>query len=76
LGGAAGDQLGIVVVEEVLVDVEVLGLGQDGIIGLEPVLLEQGLVAKGLDIWVMPLHQPGIRRPTFTQLHQAKVKKE
>jgi hypothetical protein len=51
LGGAAGDQLGIVVVEEVLVDVLVLGLaGQDGIVGLKTVLLEQGLVAKGLDV--------------------------
>jgi hypothetical protein len=50
LGGTAGDQLGIVVVEEVLVDVQVLGLGQDGVVGLETVLLEQGLVAEGLDV--------------------------
>lgn len=50
LGSTAGDQLGIVVVEEVLVDVQVLGLSQDGIIGLEVVLLEQVLVAEGLDV--------------------------
>ncbi len=50
LGSAAGNQLGIVVGEEVLVDVLVLGLGEDGIVGLEAVLLEQGLVAKGLDV--------------------------
>jgi hypothetical protein len=50
LGGAAGNQLGIVVVEEVLVDVLVLLLGQDGIVGLETVLLKQRLVAKALDV--------------------------
>ncbi|KAL1838012.1 hypothetical protein VTJ49DRAFT_3135 [Mycothermus thermophilus] len=50
LGGAAGDQLGIVVVEKVLKDVLVLGLGQDGIVGLETVLFKQGLVAEGLDV--------------------------
>jgi hypothetical protein len=50
LGGAAGNQLGIVVVEEVLVEVLVLLLGQDGIVGLETVLLKQRLVAKALDV--------------------------
>lgn len=51
LSGAAGDELGVVVVEEVLVDGEVLLLGEDGVVGLEAVFFEEGLVAKGLDIW-------------------------
>jgi len=71
LGSTAGDQLGIVVVEEVLVDVQVLGLSQDGIVGLEVVLLEQVLVAKGLDVWQAPPCQPRSRRPTFCESTQA-----
>jgi hypothetical protein len=51
LGGTTGNQLGIVVVEEVLVKVQVLlGIGEDSIIGLKAVLLEKCLVAKALDI--------------------------
>jgi hypothetical protein len=50
LGRAAGDQFGIVVVEQVLEDVLVLGLGQDGVVGLKAVFLEQGLVAEGLNV--------------------------
>lgn len=50
LGGTAGDQLGIVVVEEVLVDVQVLRFGKDGVVSLKAVLLEQSLVAKRLDV--------------------------
>ncbi len=68
LGGAAGDQLGIKVVEEVLEDALVLGLGQDGIVGLETVLLEQGVVSNRLDVWqgreVLLLARIS-RRPTF-----------
>lgn len=48
---AAGDQLGVVVVEQVLEDALVLVLGEDGIVGLQAILLEQGLVAEGLDVW-------------------------
>ena len=50
LGGAAGDELGVVVVEEVLVDAELVGFGEDGVVCLEGVLVEQGLVADGLDV--------------------------
>lgn len=50
LGGTASNQLGIVVVEEVLVQGEVLVLGENGIVGLEAVLVEKGLVTNGLDI--------------------------
>jgi len=39
LRGTASDQLGIVVVEQVLKDALVLLLGQDGVIGLEAILL-------------------------------------
>lgn len=51
LGGAAGDQLRLVVVQEVLVEALVLVLGQDGVVGLEAVLGEQVIVANGLDVW-------------------------
>jgi hypothetical protein len=50
LGGAAGDELGIEVVQEILVEGLVLLLGQDGVVGLEAVLVKQGLVAEGLDV--------------------------
>lgn len=50
LSGAAGDELGVVVVEEILVQGNVLVLGEDGVIGLEAVLVQQGLVADGLDV--------------------------
>lgn len=50
LGGAAGNQLGLVVVEEVLVERDVLLLGQDGVVGLELVLVEELLVTDSLDV--------------------------
>lgn len=50
LGGAAGDQLGLVVVEEFLVETLVLVLGQDGIVSFEVVLGEKLIVADGLNI--------------------------
>jgi hypothetical protein len=50
LGGAAGDELGIVVVEEVLVDGEVAVLGEDGVVGLEVVLGQEGVITGGLDV--------------------------
>lgn len=51
LRGAAGDELGVVVVQQVLVDALVLLLGQNGVVGLEAVFLEEGIVAEGLDVW-------------------------
>jgi hypothetical protein len=51
LGSSSGDQLGVIVVEEVLEDALVLFLGEDSIVGLESVLFEEGLVADSLDIW-------------------------
>jgi hypothetical protein len=50
LGGTAGDELGLVVVQQVLVDGLVLVLGQDGVVGLEAVLGEELIVALGLDV--------------------------
>lgn len=47
---AAGDELGVVVVEEVLVERDVLLVGEDGVVGLQAVLVEQGLVTEGLDV--------------------------
>lgn len=50
LGGAAGNQLGLVVVEEVLVEGDVLLLSEDGVVGLELVLVEQFLITESLDV--------------------------
>jgi hypothetical protein len=50
LGSTAGNQLRGVVVKEVFIDGEVLGAGQDGIVGLELVFVEESLVALGLDV--------------------------
>lgn len=50
LSGAAGDELGLEVVQQVLVDGLVLVLGQDGVVGLEAVLGEELIVAVGLDV--------------------------
>lgn len=50
LGSATGDQLSIVVLEEVLEEALVLLLGEDGVVSLEAVLLEESLIAKGLDV--------------------------
>lgn len=50
LGGATGNELGVVVVEKVFVEGNVLLLGEDGVVGLEAVLVEEGLVAEGLDV--------------------------
>ena len=51
LGGAARDQLRVVVVQQLLVQRDVLGLGQDGVVRLEAVLVQEFLVALGLDVW-------------------------
>lgn len=51
LGGTTGDQLGLVVGEKVLVDGEVRVLGEDGVVGLEVVLGQEGVVTGGLDVW-------------------------
>jgi hypothetical protein len=50
LGGAAGDELGVIVGEQVLVEGNLALFGEDGIVGLEVVLVEEGLVAVGLDV--------------------------
>lgn len=50
LGSSAGDELGVEVVEEVLVEAEVLLLSEDGVVGLEVVLVQQGLVTDSLDV--------------------------
>lgn len=50
LCGTAGEQLRLIVVQEILVKAEVLLLCQDGIVGLEAILLKQLCVAKSLDV--------------------------
>lgn len=57
LRGTAGQQLRLVVVQEILVEAEMLLLGENGIVGFETILLEQLLVAEGLDVlnWAVSL---------------------
>lgn len=50
LGAATGNQVGLVIVEEVLVQAEVLLFSEDGIVGLDAVLLEELLVAECLNV--------------------------
>lgn len=50
LSSTAGDELGIVVVEEVLVEGDVLILGEDSIVLLQVILVKEGLVTESLDI--------------------------
>ena len=51
LRGTPSNQLGIVVVEEVIVQSEVLVLGQYGVIRFKLVLVEQSLIANGLNVY-------------------------
>ena len=48
LCSSTGNEHGIVVLDQVLVEAEVLLLGEDGIVGLEAVLLEKLLIAGGI----------------------------
>lgn len=50
LGSAASNELGIVVVEELLVERLVGVLGEDGVVGLQVVLGEELIAAEGLDV--------------------------
>lgn len=50
LRSAAGNELCVKVVEEVLVDGDLLLFGEDGVVGLEVVLVQQSLVADSLDV--------------------------
>lgn len=51
LGGAAGDELGVVVVEQLLVEGLVGLLSKDSIVGLQVVLGEELITAECLDVW-------------------------
>ena len=45
LGCAAGDELGVVVLDQVFVQAHVFIFGEDGVVGLEAVVLEHGFIA-------------------------------
>lgn len=51
LGGTASNELGVVIVEKLLVERLVCLLSKDGIVGLQVVLCEEFIAAKGLDVW-------------------------
>lgn len=55
LGSTAGNELCGIVVQEILVDVLVLLLGEDGIVGLQAVLGEERFVTLSLDIYAITL---------------------
>lgn len=50
LGGAAGDEFGVAVLQQVFVEAHVLLFGEDGVVGLDAVALEHGFISdrKGL----------------------------
>lgn len=48
LGGAAGDEFGVAVLEQVFVEGHVFFFGEDGVVGFEAVVREHGFVA-GID---------------------------
>jgi len=50
LGSTSRNKLGVVVVKEVVVDSQVLGGSQDGVVRLEAVLLQKGLITDRLDV--------------------------
>jgi hypothetical protein len=56
LCSAAGNELSIVVLHQVLVEAHVLLLGQDGIVGLQAVLLEELLISGRSIISNFPLN--------------------
>lgn len=41
LGSPAGDDFGVIVLEQVVVETHVLFLGQDSVVGLEAIFLEE-----------------------------------
>jgi hypothetical protein len=54
LSSTAGNELGIVVVEEILVERDVLLLSKDSIVGLEAVLVQKSLITLSLDVYKRP----------------------
>ena len=47
LSGAAGDDLGVAVLEQVVVEAHVFFFGEDGVVGLKAVVFEHGLIPGG-----------------------------
>lgn len=45
LSGTTSDELGVVVLEQIFVETHVLLLGEDGVVGLQAVLLEELLIS-------------------------------
>ena len=46
LGCAAGDEFGVVVLDQIFVEAHVLFFREDGVVGLEPVFLEHGFIPR------------------------------
>lgn len=61
LGGTTGVEVGLVVGQEVIVDAQVLVLGENGIVGLESVLVEQGLVTAPSSVFENKVNNPFAR---------------
>ncbi len=50
MGSTAGDEFCGVVVQEIFIDAKVFFFGEDGVVGLEAVFLEEGGIALSLDV--------------------------
>jgi hypothetical protein len=67
LGGTAGNELRVVVVQEVFVEGQVLLLGEDGVVGLQAVFVEEGIVTEGLDVCKVVLVDISMRVDAIAQ---------
>jgi hypothetical protein len=55
LGSSAGNELCGIVVQEILVDIQVLLFGEDGIVGFQAILCEERIITQSLDIYAMSI---------------------
>jgi hypothetical protein len=46
LSSTTGDQFGVVVLEEILIEAHVFLLGEDGVVGVDLVLLQKRLISE------------------------------
>ena len=65
LGGAAGEELGVAVLDQFFEDAQVLFVGKNCVVGAEAVLLEQGLVSGRVSVHVQYPEWQGLFARTY-----------
>ena len=76
LSGATGNELGVVVVEKVLVEGDVLLLSKDSIVSLEAVLVEKSLVADSLDVYCGTYQRDNCHIPRASRIGKMRARKD